>query len=386
MRLASIPCGGQHMRSARFCKLLRQPNAPIMLLPEVAVASLESAGLTSATRHEANEEIGEMAMTMQRRAFLHLAAVAAGLPMLSRAASALDYPTRPVHVIVGFPPGGAADIFARLIMPRVSAALGQTFLIENRPGAGGDIAASALVQAAPDGYMLLIASVANSINATLHPNPNFHFPSDMTPIAGISVVPLVMVVNPSVPAKTVPEFIAYAKSNPGKLTMASPGIGTASHVAGELFKMMTGIDMVHVPYHGGAPALIDLMGGRVQVEFSPLPDAIGHLHAGKLRALAVTSAARAAALPEVPTVSEFVPGYEASAWWGLCAPKNTPAPIVEVLNKQINVALADATIKEQFAKLGGSPMPGSAAAFGKFIADDSAKWAKVVAFAHIKAE
>jgi tripartite-type tricarboxylate transporter receptor subunit TctC len=270
--------------------------------------------------------------------------------------------------------------------PRLSTALGQTFLIENRPGAGGDIAAVAVVQAAADGYTLLIASVANSINATLHPNPHFHFPADMTPVSGISLVPLVMVVNPSVPAKTVAEFITYAKSNPGKLIMASPGIGTAGHVAGELFKMMTGVDMVHVPYHGGAPALIDLLGGRDQVEFSPLPDAIGYIRAGKLRALAVTTAARAGALPEVPTLSEFVPGYEASAWWGLCAPKNTLAPIVEVLNTQINAALADSRVKDQFAKLGGSPMPGSAAEFGQFIADDSAKWAKVIKFAHIKAE
>jgi tripartite-type tricarboxylate transporter receptor subunit TctC len=327
-----------------------------------------------------------MTMKIQRRILLQTATAAAGLAAFSRVAAALDYPTRPVRVIVGFPPGGAADIFARLITPHLTTSLGQTFLIDNRPGAGGDIAATALVQAAPDGYTLLIASVANSINATLHPNPKFHFPADMTPVSGISLVPLVMVVNPSVPAKTVPEFIAYTKSNPGKLSMASPGIGTAGHVAGELFKMTTGLDMVHVPYHGGAPALIDLLGGRVQVEFSPLPDAIGYIRAGKLRALAVTTAARAAALPKVPTVNEFVPGYEASAWWGMCAPKNTPASIAETLNKKINAALADETIKDQFAKLGGSPMLGSVADFGKFIAADTAKWAKVVKFASIKAE
>lgn len=325
-------------------------------------------------------------MRMQRRTFLHLITAAPGLLVFSRTASARDYPARPVHLIVGFPPGGAADIFARLMSPHLSAGLGQTFLIENRPGAGGDIAAAALVQAAPDGYTLLIASVANSINAALHPNPNFHFPADMTPVAGISLVPLVMAVNPSVPAKTVPEFIAYAKSNPGKLSMASPGIGTAGHVAGELFKMMTGTAMVHVPYHGGAPALTDLLGGRVQVEFGPLPDAIGHIRAGRLRALAVTTAMRSPALPDLPTVGEFVPGYEASAWWGLCAPKNTPAPIVETLNEQINAALADAAVKDRFAKMGGSPMPGSAAEFGKFIAADTAKWAKVVKFANIKAQ
>ena len=325
-------------------------------------------------------------MTIQRRAFLQSAAAAAGCTIFARSATALDYPIRPVHVLVGFPPGGAADIFARLITPRLSASLGQTFLVENRPGAGGDIAATALVQAAPDGYTVLIASVANSINATLHPNPKFHFPADMTPVSGISLVPLVMAVNPTVPAKTVPEFIAYAKSNPGKLSMASPGIGTAGHVAGELFKMMTGVNMVHVPYHGGAPALTDLLGGRVQVEFGPLPDAIGYIQAGKLRALAVTTAARSQALPDLPTVSEFVPGYEASAWWGVCAPKNTPAPIAETLNKQINAALADPTTKDRFAKLGGSAMPGSAAEFGKFIAADTAKWANVVKFASIKPE
>lgn len=325
-------------------------------------------------------------MTIQRRAFLHLATAASGLLVLSRKASARDYPTRPVHVIVGFPPGGAADIFARLMVPRLSTVLGQTFLVENRPGAGGDIAAATVVQATPDGYTLLIASVANSINATLHTNPKFHFPADMTPVSGISVVPLVMAVNPSVPAKTVPEFIAYAKSNPGKLSMASPGIGTAGHVAGELFKMMAGVNMVHVPYHGGAPALTDLLGGRVQVEFGPLPDAIGYIRGGRLRALAVTTAARSQALPDLPTVSEFVPGYEASAWWGLCAPKDTPTPIADTLNKQINAALADAIIKDRFAKLGGSPMPGSAAEFGKFIAADTAKWAKVTKFASIKPE
>jgi tripartite-type tricarboxylate transporter receptor subunit TctC len=327
-----------------------------------------------------------MTMRIQRRTFLQTGVAAAGLVVVSRVAAALDYPARPVHVLVGFPPGGAADIFARLITPRLSTALGQTFLVENRPGAGGDIAATALVQATPDGYTLLIASVANSINATLHPNPKFRFPADMTPIAGISLVPLVMAVNPAVPAKTVPEFIAYAKSNPGKLSMASPGIGTAGQVAGELFKMMTGINMVHVPYHGGAPALTDLLGGRVQVEFGPLPDAIGYIRAGKLRALAVTTAGRSQALPNVPAVNDFVPGYEASAWWGMGAPKNTPAPIAETLNKQVNAALTDATIKDRFAKLGGNPMPGSAAEFGQYIAADTAKWAKVVKFASIKPE
>jgi len=323
-------------------------------------------------------------MRIHRRAFLQTATAAAGLTAFARGAAALDYPGRPVHVVVGFPPGGAADLFGRLMAQHLSERLDQTFIIENRPGAGGDIAAAAVVHAAPDGYTLWIASVANAINATLHPNPAFHFPQDFMPIAGISLVPLVVTVNPSIPAKTIPEFIAYAKSNPGKLSMGSPGIGTAGHVAGELFKMMTGVDMVHVPYHGGAPALTDLLGGRVQVEFGPLTDAVGYIRAGKLRALAVTTKARSQALPDVPTMSEFVPGYEASAWWGLCGPKNTPAPIVDKLNQQINAALADPAIKDRYAKLGGIPMPGSTDDFQKFIAADSAKWAKVVKFAGIK--
>jgi tripartite-type tricarboxylate transporter receptor subunit TctC len=325
-------------------------------------------------------------MKVLRRHFLQFTAGAAALTVMPRIASALDYPTRPVHMIVGFPPGGAADLFARLTAQWLSGRLGQTFIVDNRPGAGGDIAAELVAQAAPDGYTLLIASVANAINATLHPNPTFRFPEDVVPIADISAVPLVMVVNPSVPATSVPQFVAYAKSNPGKLSMASPGVGTAGHVAGELFKMMTGVDMVHVPYHGGAPALADLLGGRVQVHFGPLPDAIGYVRAGKLRALAVTSATRSPALPAVPSMGEFVPGYEASAWWGLCAPKNTSVEIIGRLNEQINAGLADPGIKTRFAGFGGTPMPGSPAEFGMFIAADTAKWAKVIKFAGIKAE
>jgi tripartite-type tricarboxylate transporter receptor subunit TctC len=323
-------------------------------------------------------------MRIHRRTFLQTAIATAGFTAFSRSAAALDYPVRPVHVAVGFPPGGAADLFGRLMAQQLSERLGQTFIIENRPGAGGDIAATSVVHAAPDGYTLWIASVANAINATLHPNPAFHFPDDFTPIAGISLVPLVMSVNPAIAAKTVPEFIAYAKSNPGKLSMGSPGIGTAGHVAGELFKMMAGVDMVHVPYHGGAPALTDLLAGRVQVEFGPLTDAIGYIRAGKLPALAMTTKVRSQALPDVPTMTEFVPGYEASAWWGLCAPKSTPAPIVDKLNAQINAALADPAIEDRYAKLGGIPMPGSTVDFDKFIAADAAKWAKVVKFAGIK--
>ena len=287
-------------------------------------------------------------------------------------------------MVIGFPPGGTADVFARLMGQWLSNRLGQTFIVENRPGASGDIAAQWVVRAAPDGYTLLTASVANTINATLKPDPQFNFLAGFAPIAGIGRVPLVMVVNPSVPAETVAQFIAYAKANPGKLIMASPGIGTAAHVAGELFKMMTGVDMVHVPYHGGAPALIDLLGGRVQVMFDPLPDSIADLRAGKLRALAVTTAARSPQLPAVPSMSEIVPGYEASAWWGLCAPKNTPPAIVDTLNAALNAGFSDATVKARFAAIGGAPMPGSAAVFATFLAADTAKWAKVIKFAHIK--
>ncbi len=322
-------------------------------------------------------------MNLCRRQILRLAAGAAALPLLSRLAQAESYPTRPVRMITGFPAGGTADVFARLIGQWLSQRLGQTFIVDDRPGASGNIAAEAVVRAAPDGYTLLTASVANTINVSLNPNANFNFLKDIAPVAGIGRVPLVMAVNVSVPAKNVADFIAYAKSNPGKLSMASPGVGTAGHVAGELFKMMAGVDMVHVPYHGGAPALIDLLGGRVQVMFDPLPDSIEYFRAGKLRALAVTTADRSQQLPAVPSMGEFVAGYEASAWWGLCAPKKTSAEIIDRLNTQVNAGLADPNLKQRFADLGGTPMLGSPAQFGKFLTADTEKWAKVIKFANI---
>ena len=288
--------------------------------------------------------------------------------------------------IVGFAAGGAPDILARLMGQWLSERLGQPFVIENRPGAGSNIATEAVVRAPPDGYTLLLVSPANAINATLYDKLNFNFIRDIAPVAGIIREPHVMVVNPSVPAKTVPEFIAYAKANPGKLNMASAGNGTAAHVAGELFKMMTGVDMVHVPYRGAAPALTDLLGGQVQVMFAAMPASIEYIRAGKLRALAVTTATRSEALPDIPTVGEFVPGYEASAWFGVGAPKNTPAEIIDKLNKEINAALADPKIKARLADLGGTVLPGSPADFGKLIADETEKWGKVIRAANIKPE
>jgi tripartite-type tricarboxylate transporter receptor subunit TctC len=323
-------------------------------------------------------------MKRHRRQVLRLLGGAAALPLFAQLAKAESYPTRPVHMLIGFPPGGTADIFTRLIGQWLSQRLGQTFIVENRPGASGSIATQAVVRATPDGYTVLTASVANTINITLRANSDFNFLADMAAVSGIGRVPLVMAVNESVPAKTVPEFIAYAKSNPGKLIMASPGIGTASHVAGELFKMMTGVEMVHVPYHGGAPALVDLLGGRAQVMFDPLPDSIQYFRAGKLRALAVTTGARSQELPAVPSMAEFVRGYEASAWWGLCAPRKTPAAIIDKLNAQINAGFADPTLKQRFANVGGTPMPGSPADFEAFMAADAQKWARVIKFANIK--
>ena len=325
-------------------------------------------------------------MKLPRRRFLHLAGGAVALPALPRFAAALDYPVRPVHIVVGFPPGGTTDIFARLIGQWLSERLGQQFIIENRPGASANIGTETVVRAVPDGYTLLNDSVANAITATLYDKLSFNFIRDITPVASIARVPLVMEVNPSVPARTVPEFIAYAKSNPGKLSMASPGNGTAGHVAGELFKMMTGIDMVHVPYRGGAPALTDLLGGRVQVIFDPMPETIEYIRADKLRPLAVTSAVRSEALPDIPTVGEFVPGYEANLWDGIGAPRNTPAEIIDKLNNEINAVLADPKMKARLADLGAVPMPMTPAEFGKYIADDTEKWAKVIKFAGIKLE
>jgi len=321
-----------------------------------------------------------------RRQFLHLALGAAALPTLSRVALAQAYPSRPVRIIVGFAAGGTGDIIARLMGQWLSERLGQPFIIENRPGAGTNIATETVVRAHADGYTLLSVGSTQAINATLYNKLNFHFIRDITPVAGIVVGPNVMVVNPSVPATTVPEFIAYAKANAGKLNMASGGIGSLGHVSGELFKMMAGINIGHVPYRGGGPALTDLLAGQVQVYFSPLPAAIEYIRAGKLRALAVTTAARSEALPDIATVAEFVPDYEASVWAGIGAPKATPAEIVEKLNREINAGLADPKMKARLADLGGTVLPGSPADFGKHIAEETEKWAKVIRAANIKPE
>jgi tripartite-type tricarboxylate transporter receptor subunit TctC len=319
-----------------------------------------------------------------RRAFLHLAAVAAALPAMSRIARGQAYPSRPVRIVVPVAPGGALDILARLIGQWLSEHLGQPFVIENRPGAGTNIGIEAVVRAPADGYTLLLIPQSVTTNATLYEKLPFNFIRDIVPIAMISRLPLVMEIAPSVPATTVPEFIAYVKSNPGKVSMASGGSGSASHVGGELFKMMTGIDMLHVPYRGGAPALTDLIGGQVQVMFSPLPESIETIRAGKVRALAVTTTERSQALPEVPTVGEFVSGFEASTWQGIGAPKNTPAEIVDELNKEINAALADGRIKTKLADFGSMPMPMSPAAFEDLIVAETEKWAKVVRAANIQ--
>jgi tripartite-type tricarboxylate transporter receptor subunit TctC len=323
-------------------------------------------------------------MRLLRRQFLHLAAGAAALSTISRIARAQAYPSRPVRVIVPFAPAGTTDIVARLMGQWLSERLGQQFVIENRPGAGTNIATEAVVRAPPDGYTLLTVGAPAAINATLYDKLNFNFIRDIAPVAAIIREPLVMVVIPSVQAKTVPEFIAYAKANPGKLNMASVGNGSSPHVAGELFKMMTGVNMVHVGYRSSGPALIDLLGGQVQVMFNGAGSAIEYIRAGKLRALAVTTATRSEALPEVPTVGEFVPGYEASAFFGIGAPKNTPAEIVEKLNKEINAGLVDTQLKARLAELGGTVITGSPIDFAKLIADETEKWGKVVKFSGAK--
>jgi tripartite-type tricarboxylate transporter receptor subunit TctC len=325
-------------------------------------------------------------MKLPRRNFLHLAAGAAALPAVSRVARAQAYPTRPVRIIIGFAPGSASDIVARLVGQWLSEGLGQPFIIEHRPGAANNIATEAVVRAPPDGHTLLVVSSANAVNATFYDKLNYNFIRDIAPVAGIIVVPSVLVVHPSVPAKTVPEFIAYAKANPGKLTMASGGIGSGTHLAGELFKMMAGVNMVHVPYRGGGPALTDLLGGQVQVMFPSTVSSIEYIRAGRLRALAVTTATRSDALPDVPTVGEFVPGYEASAWFGVGAPKATPAEIVEKLNKEINAGLADPKMKARLADVGGTALSGSPADFGKLIADETEKWGNVIRALNIKAD
>ena len=319
-------------------------------------------------------------MKLRRRQFLHLAAGAAALPVASRIAWAQTYPTRLVRFVVGGPPGGPQDILARLMGQWLSERLGQPFVIDNRPGAGTNIAAEAVARAPADGYTLLMIGAANAINATLYEKLNFNFMRDIAPVAGITRQTSVMEVHPSVAAKTVPAFIAYAKANPGKINFASAGNGTPPHIAGELFKMMTGIDMVHVPYRGGAPALTDLLGGQVQVMFDSMASSIEYIRAGKLRALAVTTTTRSEGLPDIPTVADFVPGYEASAFFGIGAPKSTSAEIVERLNKEINATLADPKMKPRLADFGGTVLPGSPADFGKLIADETEKWAKVVKF------
>jgi tripartite-type tricarboxylate transporter receptor subunit TctC len=325
-------------------------------------------------------------MKLPRRRFLHLAAGAAALPTASRMAQAQPYPTRPVRIFVGFGPGSAADIIARLIGQRLSERLGQPFVIENRSGAGGTLAVEEVVRSSPDGYTLLLVNNAEAVHAALNDKLSFNIIRDIVPIASIARGPLVQVVHPSFPAKTVPEFIAYAKANPGKVNFGSASIGSVVQLASELFKVMAGVNMVHVPYRGMAPALSDLIAGRLQVVFSTLPPAIGHVRAGRLRALAVTSTARSEALPDVPTVGDFLPGYEASIVLGLGAPKNTATEIVDRLNKEVNVALGDPKMKAQLADLGTDPLPMTSADFGKFRVEETEKWGKVIRAANIKPE
>jgi tripartite-type tricarboxylate transporter receptor subunit TctC len=325
-------------------------------------------------------------MKLPRRNFLHLAAGAAALPAVSYVARAQAYPSRPVRIIVGFGSGSAADILARLIGQWLSERLGQPFVIENRSGAGGNLGTEAVVRAPPDGYTLLLCASTDTINATLYDRLNFNFIRDIAPVAGIGRGPNVLVVHPSFPAKTVPEFIAHAKANPGKISFGSAGIGSVSHVSGELFKAMAGANMVHVPYRSLAPALTDLIGGQVQVIFSSTPPSIEFVKAGKLRALAVTSATSSQALPDLPTIGDFLPGYEASLVTGLCAPRNIPAESIERLNKEINAALADQGMKARLADLGNAPMPMTPAEFSKLIADETEKWGKVIRAADIKPE
>jgi tripartite-type tricarboxylate transporter receptor subunit TctC len=325
-------------------------------------------------------------MKLPRRQFLHLATGGAVLPVVSQIAWAETYPERPVHLIVGFAAGGPQDIVMRLIGQWLSERLGQSFIIENRPGAGGNVGAEAVAHATPDGYTLLSVSSPNAINATLYANLNFNFIRDIAPVAGIIRVPLVLEVNPSVPVATVPEFIAYAKANPGKISYASGGIGTPQHVSAELFKMMTGVGMVHVPYRGAAPALTDLIGGQVQAMFDTTPASMAYIRAGRVRPLAVTTATRAVVLPDLPTVGDFVPGYEATSWFGIGVPANTPAEIIEKLNREINAAIADSKIKTRLLDLGGTVLQGSPVDFRKLIAAETEKWAKVIQAAGIKAE
>jgi len=330
------------------------------------------------------ETPGETKMKLPRRKLLHLAAGAAALPMISRMANARTYPARPVRIIVGFAAGQAIDILVRIIGQRLSERLGQQFIVENQPGAGGNIATEHVVRASPDGYTLLAVGSNNYINASLYARLNFNFIHDIAAVASISRTPNVLEVHPSIPVNTVLEFIAYAKAHPGKLSMASAGNGSTSHVAGELFKMMTGVSMIHVPYRGSALAFEDLLSGRVDVMFDNLPSSIEYIRAGSLRALAVTTTARSELLPDIPTVGDFVPGYEASALPGIGAPRTTPIEIIDTLNQEVNAVLADPRIKTRFADLGVAAVDGSPADFAKLIADETEKWAKVIKFAGIK--
>ena len=319
-------------------------------------------------------------MTMRRRQFLQLALGASAAPVASRLATAQAYPTRPVSVVVGYPAGTSPDIIARILAHWLSERLGQPFIVENRPGAGSNIATEAVVRAAPNGYSLLLVTASNAMNTTLYDSLNFSFVRDIAPVASIAGTPFVMQVNPGFPATTLPEFIAYAKANPGKLNMESSCNGSTIHVSGELFKMMTGVNMVHMPYQGGAPALTDMISGQVQVMFDNVPTSIEFIRAGKLRPLAVTTANRSEVLPDLPTVADFVPGYEASAWYGIGAPRGTPAEIIDRLNSEINAILAVPKTKARFSELGASIIGGSPADFGNFVAEETVKWGKVVKF------
>jgi tripartite-type tricarboxylate transporter receptor subunit TctC len=325
-------------------------------------------------------------MKLPRRQFLSLATTAIALPALSRVANAESYPARPVRMLVGFAAGGAPDIAARLVTQWLSDRLGQQFIIENRTGAGGNIATEAVVDAPADGYTLLMAGLQNAVNTTLYQKLKYDFARDMAPVAGVSYENYGMEVHPSFPAKTVLEFIAYAKANPGKLNMASAGNGTGPHMAGELFKIMAGVDMLHVPYRGSPPALTDLLGGQVQIMFSPLSSSIGYVKTGKLRGLAVTSAARSEVLPDIPTVGEFVPGYAATGWFGVCAPLKTPPELIDRLNQEINAGLADSKMKARFAELSATIFGGSPADFARHIANETEKWGKVVRTANLRAD
>ncbi len=325
-------------------------------------------------------------MKLPRRKFLYLAAGASALPAVSRIARAQTYPARPVRILVGFPPAGNSDIHARLIAHWLSERLGQQFVVENRAGAGGSLATETVVRAAPDGYTLLQAASNDSWNATLYDNLKFNFVRDVAAVASVSRTAGVLVVHPSIAAKSLPELIAYAKANPGKLTVASAGIGSAPHVFWQLFKSMADVNMLHIPYRGGGPALTDVLGGQVQVYFATITSSIEYVRTGRLRALAVTTSTRAEVFPDIPTVSEFVPGYEASGWQGVVAPKSTPAEIVDKLNREINAALVDAKMKARLADLGAAPFANSPAEFRKFIAEYTEKWAKVIRAANIKAE